>query len=441
MFPDFESCSGRLYRRACETLPGGNTRTSVYWPPHQIYAVSGHGSHIIDEDGVERIDLQNNFTTLIHGHSHPKIVAAVREQIERLMSVGMTTRREIELAEIIVGRVKTIEQIRFCNSGTEAVEATIKAARAYTMRPKIAKCEGLYHGSSAAMEISVASPPGQWGDATRPASLPMSRGTPKSIIDEILVLPFNDTEAARSLLEAHAEDLAGVVVDPMPVRAGMVEATPEFLAMLRDFTRRSGSVLIFDEVLNFRLGYHGAQARFGCEPDLTALGKIIGGGLPIGAVGGRAEILALFDPTKGYAVWHGGTFNGNPTSMAAGIASMELLTEEAFSQLEALGDLARRRIEEAFAAAGVPGRVTGLGSLLRIHCTGKPMHDYRSFYPSPDEARMLDWLMTWLLNNGFLMTRMGTAAISTANTAEEIELMAATLHEGLEAYKRQSAAA
>jgi glutamate-1-semialdehyde 2,1-aminomutase len=180
---------------------------------------------------------------------------------------------------------------------------------------------------------------------------------------------------------------------------------------------------------------------FDCEPDLTALGKIIGGGMPIGAVGGRKDIMALFDPTKGYAVWHGGTYNGNPTSMVAGIATMELLTEDAFVGLEELGDLARRRIKEAFASAGMPGRVTGRGSLLRIHCTDKSIHDYRSFYPAPDQARILDQLMVYVINNGFLITRMGTAALSTVNTTEEIELFAATIYEGLETIKRQSFAA
>ncbi|MCZ6539614.1 MAG: aminotransferase class III-fold pyridoxal phosphate-dependent enzyme, partial [Chloroflexi bacterium] len=181
-----------MYQRACQVMPGGNTRTSLFWPPHQLYAASVSGSRIIDVDGVERVDLQNNFTTLIHGHAHPTIVERVREQVGRGLCVGMSTESEIALAELICSRVPSIEHIRFANTGTEAVMAAIKAARAYTMRPKIAKCEGVYHGTSDLMEISSASTPEEWGDEEAPASVPMSRGTPDGVLKDIIILPFNN---------------------------------------------------------------------------------------------------------------------------------------------------------------------------------------------------------------------------------------------------------
>ncbi len=422
-------------------MPGGNTRTSLFWQPHQIYAASASGSRVVDVDGVERIDLQNNFTTLIHGHAHPAVVRRVQEQVGRMMSIGLATELEIELAELICSRVPSIERIRFTNSGTEAVLAAIKAARAFTMRPKIAKCEGVYHGSSDLMEISNASTPAEWGDEEAPASVPMSRGTPEGVLNDIIVLPLNNIESSERLLNRHADELAGVIIDPMPVRSGLIPAKREYLDMLLSFTRRNNSVLIFDEVLTFRLGYHGAQAVFGCEPDLTTLGKIIGGGMPVGAVGGKREIMAVFDPREGFAVWHGGTFNGNPMTMVAGLACMELLTLDAFRRLDELGDLTRSKVREAFVGAGIAGQVTGMGSLLRIHCTERPLTGYRSFYPTPEEACNLVWLMVYLLNHGFLMTRMGTAAISTITTEAEIDRFGDTLFEGLKVMKKEGLAA
>ncbi len=422
-------------------MPGGNTRTSLFWPPHQIYAAFGSGTRVVDVDGVERIDWNNNFTALIHGHAHPAIVERVREQLDRGLCVGMATESEIALAELICSRVPSIEHIRFANSGTEAVLATIKAARAYTLRPKIAKCEGVYHGTSDLMEISNASSPREWGEEAAPTSVPMSRGTPEGVLKDIVILPFNNTDASERLLNRHAEELAAVIIDPMPVRSGLIPAKREYLDMLRKFTHRNNSVLIFDEVLTFRLGYHGAQTVFGCEPDLTALGKIIGGGMPVGAVAGNKNIMAVFDPRDGFAAWHGGTFNGNPTTMVAGLACMELLTAEAIARLDKLGELARRRVREAFDAAGIPGQVTGAGSLFRIHCTDRPLSSYRSFYPSPEEAQSLEWVMVYLLNHGHLMTKMGTAALSTVTTEAEIDNFGEILLNGLQAMKREGLAA
>lgn len=438
MFPNFQSHSGQLYQRACAVMPGGNTRTSLFWPPHQIYAVSGSGTRVVDVDGIERIDFQNNFTTLIHGHSHPAVVERVREQVGRLMSVGLATESEIELAELICARVATIEQIRFTNSGTEAVVAAIKAARAFTGRPKIAKCEGAYHGSADLVEISNASKPAEWGEESAPERVPMSKGTPPGVLKDTIIVPFNNVEATERLLQRDANELAAVIIDPLPVRAGLIAASPEYLGMLRNFTRQNGSLLISDEVLTFRLGHGGAQARFGYAPDLTALGKIIGGGMPVGAVGGRKDIMAVFDPRPGFSVWHGGTFNGNPTTMVAGLATMELLTPEAYERLENLGERARLRVREALDRAGVPGQVTGAGSLLRIHCTDRSFSNYRQFFPSQPETQRLEWLMVYLLNHGFLMTRMGTAALSTVMTEAEIDQFGETLFDGLRTMQRSS---
>jgi len=437
MFPDFTSQSAQLYERACKVMPGGNTRTSLFWPPYQIYAVSGSGARVVDVDGVERIDFNNNFTSLIHGHSHPVIVEKAQNQLNRLTSVGLGTEAEISLAELLCSRVPSFERIRFTNTGTEACMNAIKAARAYTGRPKLAKCEGGYHGTYNAVEVSMNPMPNNWGERGRPASIPESQGTPEGIVADVVVIPFNDTEVAERILSEHADELAAVMIDPMPVRVGMIPAKRAFLDMVRNFTRRTGSLLIFDEVLNFRLGYRGAQNEFMVEPDLTAFGKIIGGGFPIGAIAGKKEIMAVFDPRDGYTVWHGGTFNGNPISMVAGLAAMELMTPEAFARLASLGQLTREKITEAFKATGVHWQVTGLGSLFRVHCSTRTLTDYRSYYQSPAERKQIEWLMRYLLNHGILMSRAGIGALSTAMGEAEINEFVETLLAGLRAMKEE----
>lgn len=437
MYPDFSSKSAKLYERACQVMPGGNTRTSLFWPPYQIYAVSGSGSRVVDVDGIERIDFNNNFTALIHGHSHPLIVERVADQLNRLTSVGLTTMAEIELAELLCARVRTFERIRFANSGTEATMNAIKAARGYTGRPKFAKCEGGYHGTYESFEVSMASTPDNWGERGQPASIPDSRGTPQGVIDDVVVIPFNDVEGAEAILETHADQLAAVMIDPMPIRVGMIPATPEFLQMVREFTRHNGSLLVFDEVLNFRLGYQGAQHEFNVDPDITALGKIIGGGFPVGAIAGKEEIMAVFDPREGYGVWHGGTFNGNPIVMIAGHAAMELMTPEAFGRLNTLGELIRENIKEVFRQTDVSWQVTGLGSLFRIHPSTRQLSDYRSYYQEPALKQQIEWLMVYMLNHGILMARAGVGALSTAIGESEIEVFVEALRGGLQAMKKE----
>ncbi|UCD56545.1 MAG: aminotransferase class III-fold pyridoxal phosphate-dependent enzyme, partial [Candidatus Hydrogenedentota bacterium] len=242
MFPDFTSRSADLYERACKVMPGGNTRTSLFWPPYQIYAVSGSGARVIDVDEVERIDFNNNFTALIHGHSHPVILERIRNQLSRLTSVGLSTMAEISLAELLCSRVPSFENIRFANSGTEACMNAIKAARAYTGHPKFAKCEGGYHGTYNAFEVSMNPGPKNWGDRERPASVPESQGTPEGVVADVVVIPYNDPEGAERILSEHAKELAAVIIDPMPVRIGMIPATRAFLDMVRQFTRRNGSL-------------------------------------------------------------------------------------------------------------------------------------------------------------------------------------------------------
>ena len=418
-YPDEQSSSKALYQRAMRSLPGGNTRSIVYMSPYPIYAFRGRGCRVWDKDNVPRIDCINNFTSLIHGHAHPEIVRAVTEQVSMGSAFGLPTESEVELAELLCERVPSMEKIIFNNSGTEAVMAAIKAARAFTGRRKVVKAEGAYHGSYDYAEVSLDPTPQSWGEP--PASVPYARGLPASVLDDVISIPFNDAQKSEALIRQHRSEVAAVLVDPMPNRVGLLPADQEYLRMLRRVSTDIGAVLVFDEVISFRLGYNGAQAVWGIQPDLTTLAKIIGGGFPVGAVGGRNEIMALFDASKGKPpIPVEGTFCGNPVTMRAGLATMQLLDLAAFKRLDKLGDQVRGGIGEALKGWGVAGQVVGTGSLLKVHFTDRPLRDYRSAFPSKEEAEMLGTFHSNLLNRGILAARSGMMALSTPMTDGDI---------------------
>jgi len=425
--------SQSLYDRACAVMPGGNTRTTVYTPPHPVYAARGYGSRVVDVDGVERIDFINNFTSLIHGHAHPTVVASARAQLELGTCFGLPTGSEIVLAEAICSRVASVDEIRFTNSGTEAVMMAIKAARGFTRRPKIVKIEGAYHGSYDDVEVSQDSSPANWGDHARPASTPYSAGMPARVLDEVLVVPFNDADVLTQIVTANHQDLAAIIIDPMPARAGLIPASAEFLRAARDLCDRFGIVLISDEIISFRVGSGGPQENFGFSADLTTMGKIIGGGFPVGAVGGRRDIMAVFDPRGGKPkVPHGGTFNANPMTMVAGAATLALLTPAAFRALDVLGAALRKAAEEAFRTAGVEGQVIGQGSLLRLHVTGRRLRNYRDCYPTQTEKLRQAALYQGLMDRGIIIAPNGLIAISTVTTDADIAAFASGLQATLQ---------
>lgn len=431
MYPDPNSKSAALYQRALGSLPGGNSRTAVFREPYPIYIKRGEGAYVWDEDDVRRLDLINNQSALVHGHSHPAILAAVEAQLRNLTSVCAPTRGEIDLAEELCARVEGIERVSFCNSGSEAVLFAVRAARAFTGRDGVAKVEGCYHGNIDPVEISVFPNSAKWGPREAPASLPEGLGIPAKALQDTLVLPFNDVDGARRLLEEHASALACVLVDPAPPRLGFIEATDDFLHMLREVTQRHGIALVFDEVYAFRQSRGGAQGRRGVRPDLTALGKLIGGGLPIGATAGRADILSVFDPRNGGAkAGHAGTFNANPLSMAAGKAALDLLTEDKFRRLDELGARARDGLRAALSDAGLPGVVNGVGSLFSLLIGSEgPLRNVREISAvmvakaiGEKTPRMLGMdYARHLINAGMIGAMPHTFVLSTAMTAQDID--------------------
>jgi glutamate-1-semialdehyde 2,1-aminomutase len=432
MYPDLESTSASLFERGRRVMPGGNSRVGVMFEPYPLYASHGKGCRVTDVDGVERIDLINNWSSLIHGHSNPEVLEALAAQSQRLLAVGAPTEVEIELAELLTARVTGVDTIRFSNSGSEGVLFALRAAKAFTGRPKIAKVEGAYHGNADSIEVSVAPSPKEWGDAEQPATVAATEGITEGVLQDSIVLPFNDVEATRRIIEAHAHELAGVVIDPVVSRMGFVQATPEYLTMVREVTAAHDILLIFDEVFSFRVGYHGAQGAVGVTPDLTALGKIIGGGLPVGATGGRRDVMEVFDQTrKPLRVEHGGTYNANPMTMAAGLAAMRQMTPEAYDRLDALGDRARDGLRAALHDTGLAGAVHGCNSMVALIFNDSPFSNYRELPLRRREAEMIYALHRYLLNNGVQIIPHGLMLLSTAMTEDDIDEMVDACRAGM----------
>jgi glutamate-1-semialdehyde 2,1-aminomutase len=416
------SKSEAFYDKALRFLPGGVSRNTVLRRPHPLYAAYGEGARITDIEGVTRTDFSNNMTSLIHGHAHPAVVSAVAEQLHKGTAFSLATEIEVRYAEHLCSRNLGFEKVRFVNSGTEAVMTCVKAARAFTGRAKIAKVEGAYHGTYDYAEVSQTSGPANWGDHDNPASVPVAEGTPVKALEDVVVIPFNDPETAVAILDRHRDELACVLLDVLPHRVGLVPATSEFVGVLRDWTQRHEALLVFDEVITFRSEYGGAQQWYDVRPDLTAMGKIIGGGFPVGALAGRREVMEVMNPLASHVRFPlSGTFSANPISMTAGLVTMELFDRATVARVNQLADRARTGIEEAIRAAGVRACVTGGGSMFRMHMKPQRPRNYREAFVDPNEARLLRKLLEHLLEEGFIMINTGSAAVSTAMSEYEID--------------------
>ncbi|MFT7485532.1 MAG: glutamate-1-semialdehyde 2,1-aminomutase [Candidatus Paceibacteria bacterium] len=425
------SRSAALYERAMQVLPGGVSRNTVLRAPHPTYAAYGKGCRLTDIEGVTRVDFSNNMASLLHGHADPEIVAAVTDQLSRGTAFTMATEIEVLYAEYLCSRSPAFEKLRFVNSGTEAVMGMLKASRAFTGRPKIAKVEGAYHGLYDYAEVSQTSKPDSWGDASRPASIPVAHGTPQAALDDVIVIPFNDPERAQELLDEHKADLACVLIDPMPHRVGLKPADKEFVVALREWTRANDVLLVFDEVITFRSEFSGAQSWYGIQPDLTSIGKAIGGGFPVGALAGRADVMDVMNPLNAKVLFpHSGTFSANPVTLTAGLTAMQRFDEPAVKRLNALQQRAVTGIEAAIARTGIKACVTGGGSMFRVHFKEQPPRNYREAYMSAEENGQLKIMLDHLFEQGALMINTCSAALSTAMGEEEIDQLLEWMESG-----------
>jgi glutamate-1-semialdehyde 2,1-aminomutase len=415
-YADAHPESRRLWERGARYLAGGNTRSVVYHAPFPLTVVEGRGCRVQDADGHEYLDFLNNFTSLVHGHAHPAIVEAATRQIHRGTAFPAYGEEQGALAALLAQRVPGVEQLRFCNSGTEATLFAVQTARAYTGRSDIVKMEGGYHGGHDVAAVSVHPPLKAAGPQGRPVAVPESKGVDRRAAAGVHVVPFNDTEALASLLAERGEAIAALLIEPVMGQAGYIPPEPGYLERVQNLCRASGVLLIFDEVQSLRVAYGGAQERYGVIPDLTAMAKIIGGGFPVGAFGGRAEVMALYDPERPGALHHSGTFNGNPVTMAAGRVAMELLDRAALERLERLAARFEAGLVEALRDTGLPGSVTRSGSLLGLHFRPGPVRTWRDAQESPPAV---SWLLYFELLARGVHTAPGRTAFNLSTAMDE----------------------
>ncbi len=418
--------------RARQFVPTGTSRALLRHPPFPFYTREALGIHTVDLDGNRRIDFNNNYTALIHGHSHPLVVDAVARQAKQGTAYSTPGAQEIELASLLCERIPSVEQVLFNNSGTEAVMVALRAARAYTGRNKIGKFEGGYHGSSDFVMVGGHDVPAP--DDPRPFSIPTADvgGLPEAATRDVVLIRYNDPDAVRAVVRAHGDELAAIIVEPILGAGGVIPAEREFLDVLRAETERAGIVLICDEVITLRQSIGGAQLQYNLSPDLTTMAKIIGGGFPIGAVGGKREIMRVFDdPADGGTVANLGTFSANPISIAAGVAAMRYLNTEAIEALNALGEYARERLVQTLARHGAPAQVVGAGSLFQVHWTKALLRDARGTHTADAERNFLTFL--GLCNRGVQLSMRGIGALSTPMTHADVDTLISafddTLHE------------
>lgn len=431
-YPDMHSRSAMLFSRAQRVLPGGNTRITVAMEPYPIYCANADGTYVEDVDGNRFVDFIGNHSSMVHGHSFPPIVDAVQRQARKVMAVGSPTEQEVELAELIVDRIPSVDHLRFCNSGTEAIMFAIRAARAFTGRNKIAKFEGAYHGAYDAVDASTSPAPSDWGPATRPNSVATCRGLSNATLNESVILPLDDVEHGLSILEAEKSDLAAVVIDLAIPRLGYLSPSPEYVRRLAEKAKSIGALIVDDEVYSIRLDYFGAQNRFQLKPDLSVFGKIIGGGLPVGAFGGRADIMELFSNRNAPpAIPLGGTFNANPMTMAAGIAAMTALTPDAYEELERLGTRLANGLK-SLSTTRTPIQVVQAASLVSMTFSPTAISSHRERSRAMRfHQDVMSSIYPELISKGLLITPSGYFILNTAMDDTHVDFALSALESSL----------
>jgi glutamate-1-semialdehyde 2,1-aminomutase len=414
--------SRALQAEAEKVLPGGSSRGTAYFPPYPFFADHGDGHYVYDVDGNRYLDFMLNATTLIVGHANPTVVEALTEQTRKGTAFSTPTEVQVRVARLLCDRIPSLDTIRFTNSGTEGTLMAIRAAWAFTGKHKLAKFEGGYHGAHEHVAVSVR-PPADQLDPAGPTAIPEYPGQPASVLRDVIVLPYNDLATCDRILRAHQHEVGALIMEPIVSSFGYVPGDPEFLRGIRKLTEELHIVLIYDEVQSLRVAPGGAQELLGVTPDLSCFGKIIGGGLPIGAFGGRRDIMAQYDPTVtgGARIAHAGTFNANPMTLIAGEAVMQALTPPIYRRLGELGESLRQKLRRTLAGTGVPTQVTGIASLFGIHFNAKPIKSYRDMVA--DDAEMTKGLYTGLLNEGILLQTSCFGALGVMTTETEVDTL------------------
>ncbi|AGT32979.1 glutamate-1-semialdehyde aminotransferase [Geobacillus genomosp. 3] len=408
--------SKAAYEEAVNLMPGGvnspvRAFKSVGMTP--IFMARGQGSKIYDIDGNEYIDYVLSWGPLILGHAHPQVVEALKRMAEQGTSFGAPTLLESELAKLVIERVPSVEIVRMVNSGTEATMSALRLARGYTKRNKIIKFEGSYHGHGDSLLIKAGS-----GVAT--LGLPDSPGVPESVAQHTITVPYNDLDSVRYAFERFGEDIAAVIVEPVAGNMGVVPPVPGFLEGLRDVTKQYGALLIFDEVMTgFRVDYRCAQGYYGVEPDLTCLGKVIGGGLPVGAYGGKADIMELVAPSG--PVYQAGTLSGNPLAMTAGYETLRQLTPETYKEFSRKAARLEEGLRQAAGKYDIPHTINRAGSMIGLFFTNEPVVNYETAKTS--DLELFAAYYREMANEGIFLppSQFEGLFLSTAHSDEDIE--------------------
>jgi glutamate-1-semialdehyde 2,1-aminomutase len=408
--------SQQLFERAQQIIPGGVNSPVRAWRSvggQPLFIARGAGARIWDADGNEFLDYVSSWGPLILGHAHPRVVRAIQDAATRGTSYGAPTELEIELAQRVTRAVPSVEMVRFVNSGTEATMSALRLARAFTQRELILKFDGGYHGHADFLLAKAGS-----GLAT--LSLPDSAGVPSGVAGTTLIAPYNDLDAVREIFKVHGDHIAAIIVEPVAGNMGVVPPRSGFLQGLRDITRAHNALLIFDEVITgFRVAYGGASSLYGVQADLTCFGKIIGGGLPVGAYGGRRDIMQMVAPLG--PMYQAGTLSGNPLAMAAGIATLDALAEsDAYAQLETRAAQLERGLNDAAARAEIPVTVNRVGSMLTAFFTAPRVADYAGA-KTADTKRYAHYFHAMLARGIYLAPSQFEAAfVSLAHTEQDI---------------------
>ena len=420
--------SAAMFADACKYLPGGDTRTATFYLPYASFMERGEGAYMYDIDGHRLLDCQGNYTSLIHGHAHPETVAAVQEQIAKGSAYAAPFELQWKLGQLLVERYPALDMVRFCNSGTEATMHAVRAARAFTGKDKVIKTEGGYHGTTDIFEASVDPELSETGPLDNINVIPESRGVSKNALKDVLVVPFNDIERTRRVVEEHADEVACLIIEPVMGSAGQITPDIEWLRALREMTAEHGVLLIFDEVVTGRLSTGGAHKYYGIMPDLISLGKIIGGGIPVGAFGGRRDIMEIYDPRL-KQMYHSGTFNGNAITMAAGYATMKAYDEDAVNYVNYLGTRFRGGLLTAYRDLGINMQVSGVGSIYNTLFTAKEVRNYRDVATAHEELNKI--LFLDLVTRGVFDAERGMFAMNTAMTEADVDFCIETVRSSL----------
>jgi glutamate-1-semialdehyde 2,1-aminomutase len=419
------SRSAKLFDAACGPIPGGVNSTARAtwsgWTPYPLFVESGQGSRLTDVDGNRYIDYLLGLGPMLLGHRPPRVTQAVVDFIEQRGTVfALPTADEARLAQKIIAAVPCVEQVRLCNTGTEAVLYATRLARAFTGRPKLVRFEGMYHGFSDQVYWSKHPDIAKAGPDAHPVPVPQGPGLPRGVEANLIILPWNDADALADAIKREGDSIAAVITEPVMCNTGCILPKPGYLEAMRELTTRHGIVLLFDEVITgFRLGLGGAQARFGVTPDLSVFAKGLGGGFPVAACGGRADIMAL---VANGTVSMAGTYAANGIAIAAANAALdELATPGLFAKLDALSDEPRLGLDAVLRDAGLPASVVGLGPLMQVWFAREPIHNYRDAERHADQKLFDRWWRGMLARGEqFHPGANENLFVSTAHTREDI---------------------